>query len=99
MKFEITKQIKEKVTVDIDLPYYYKQYFDLHIGGAVLYGKVEESRCTSILVRESENLEFELCVENKPARDSTGYMSEEYKSNEDEYLIAKARLIASAQEA
>lgn len=102
MKLEITRKIEQKETIEIDLPYYYKHDLMLDEADVVIYGKVEEARCTTIRIGHSyrsDSNEFELSVEDRPASAYGCYMTDEFKSSEDEYLGAKAELLAAAQNA
>lgn len=102
MKLEITRKIEQKETVEIDLPYYYIHDLMLDEADVIIYGKVEEKRCTSIIIGHSygsHNNEFELSIEDRPASAYGSYMTDEYKSSEAEYLAAKAKLLAAAEAA
>ncbi len=100
MKLEITRKVEHKETVEIDLPYYFKHDLMLDDEDVVIYGKVEEKQCTTIKVSYgSRRNEFELNIENWPASAYGGYMTDEYKSTEAEYLAAKAKLLAAAEAA
>lgn len=102
MKLEITRKAECKETVEIELPYYYKHDLMLDEADVVIYGKVEEKRCTTIKVSygySSRSTEFELSIEDRQAAAYGCYMADEYKSSEAEYLAAKAKLLAAAEAA
>jgi len=99
MKLEITRKVEQKEIVEIELPYYYKHDLMLDEVDVVIYGKVEENKCTAIQISQGRELEFELSVERRPAAQYGCYMADEYKSNEAEYLAAKVKLLAAAQDA
>lgn len=102
MKLEITRKVEHKETVEIDLPYYFKHDLMLDEADVVIYGKVEEKRCTSIKISHgygSHSNEFELSIEDRPASAYGCYMTDEYKSTETEYLAAREKLLAAAEAA
>ena len=104
MKLEITRKIEQKETVDIELPYYYKHDLLLDEADVVIYGKVEETRCTSIKIsrnydRYRHGKEFELTLADIPASASGCFMTDKYKSSGAEYLAAKAKLLAATEAA
>jgi hypothetical protein len=100
MKFEITRMVEHKETVEVDLPFYYKHDLMLDEADVVIYGKVEEKQCTTIKISHRySNLsnEFELSIENRPASAYGCYITDEYKSNEVEFLAAKTKLLAAVR--
>lgn len=100
MKMEITRRVVQKETVDIDLPYYYKHDLELDEADIVIYGKVEEKRCTKITITSNrDGDQFELEFEQYPASYYGAFMEDEYKSSEAEYLEAKAKLLKAAESA
>lgn len=101
MKLEITRKIKQRETIEIEFPYYYKHDLLPDDADSVIYGKIEEKQCTTIHVRNDYRggMSFELEVEKRGAASVACYMTDEYKSNETEYLAAKAKLLAAAQDA
>ena len=101
MKLEITRKIEQRETIEIELPYYYKHDLLLDDTDSVIYGKIEEKQCTKIRVHDNYqgSVSFELEVEKIGAASAACYMTDEYKSNEAEYLDAKAKLLLAAQAA
>lgn len=100
MKLKITKQIEQTEVVDIELPYYYKHDLLLDYADVVIYGKIEENKCTHIKIdRGRDELVFELSTQSKPAAQYGCYITDEYKSSEAEYLAAKVKLLAAASAA
>jgi len=101
MKLEIPRKIEQKETIEIEFPYYYKNDLLLDDVDSVIYGKIEEKRHTTIQVRNNYQggRSFELEVEARGAASVACYMTDEYKSDEGEYLAAKAKLLAAAQDA
>ena len=100
MKLEITRTTKQKEMVEIELPYYYKHDLMIEEADVVTYGKVEESRCTSIKITHnygSYSQAFDLSIEDMPAAAYGSYMTDEYKGDEAEYLAAKAKLMKAAE--
>lgn len=72
------------------------------MGDSIIYGKIEEKQCTNIQISRSyadDSITFELEIEQKPATHFACYMTDEYKSNEAEYLKAKAEMTAAVQTA
>tara|TARA_R110001599_G_scaffold100770_9_gene258157 strand:+ start:12535 stop:12843 length:309 start_codon:yes stop_codon:yes gene_type:complete len=102
MEIEITKTIKQKVKVSVDLPFYYKHDLMLDELDAVIFGKIEEGKSTAIKVTKSyriDSKEFELeIVRCGPERYSC-YLTEEYKCSESEYIEAKEQLLKAAKDA
>ncbi len=98
MKLEITRKIETKETIEIELPYYYKHDLMLDSDDSVIYGKVEEKKHTAIHVSRWGKC-FDLEVEERNAASFACYMTDEYKGCEAEYLAAKAKLLAAAQDA
>jgi len=101
MKLKIIRTIKEEAIIDIEFPFYYKHDLMLDEADVVIYGKIEENKTTSIHVSHDYNgrNSFELEIENDPASHFSSYMTDEYKSNEDEYLKAKSKLIDAVNNA
>ena len=99
MKIEITINIKKKEVIDVELPYYYKQDLFLDDGYSIIYGKIEEDKCTAIQISKSfrgNSSTYELEVEVAKPASSSCYFDDKYKSSETEYLEAKANLIEAA---
>lgn len=101
MKLEITRKIEQRETINIELPYYYKHDLLIDDMDSVIYGKIEEKQCTRIWVRDDYrgSVSFEIEVEERGAASKSCYMTDEHKSNEDEYLAAKTKLLAAAESA
>jgi len=101
MKIEIEQTSKKKKTVEIELPYFYKHIVDLEYGEIVIFGKIEENKLTTISEKENgENFEYELEVRNiNNFINLSSYFSDEHKSNEEEFLLAKARLLSASNNA
>ena len=98
MKLEITRQINQKEIIDIEFPYYYTSDW----GGNLVdvYGKIEENKCTLITeTSDVTGISYEIEIHNRHASWFGYYMTEYYKSSEEEYLAAKGRLLKAAQEA
>jgi Arc/MetJ family transcription regulator len=93
--------LEQRETIEIELPCYYKHELLLDDTDSVIYGKIEVNQCTTIQVRDDYRgaVSFELEVAKRGAASTACYMADEYKSNEGEYLAAKAKLIAAAQNA
>lgn len=98
MKLEITKTVTQKVEIEIDFPYYYKHDLMLDGADAVIFGKIEAKKCTTIgLTHHSGgDKSYELEIQRKEARNYACYMTAEHKSSEAEYLAAKRELIEAA---
>ena len=98
MKLEITRNVKQTETIEIEFPYYYKCDLMLDDVDSVIYGKIEEKRHTKIQVsfdyRSSER-RFEFVIEQRAAETLGCYMTKEYKSSEVDYLNAKAELLSA----
>jgi len=102
MKLEITRDVKQTETIEIEFPYYYKHDLMLDEVDSVIYGKIEEKRHTAIHVSfdyRSRERRFELEIEQRTAETLGCYMTEEHKGSEAEYLDAKAKLLAAVQDA
>ena len=101
MKLTVTRKIERREVIEIGLPYYYKHDLMLDDMDSVIYGKVEEMRHTTIRVQNNYRggMVFELEVETRGAASVGCYMTDEYKSNEAEYVVAKAKLLAAAKDA
>ena len=102
MKLEITREIKQKEIIDIEFPYYYTSEWgrDLVDVYGKAYGKIEENKCT--LITETKcvaGISYEIEIDDRHASCFGCYMTEYYKSSEEEYLAAKGRLLKAAQEA
>lgn len=100
MKLEITVQTESKQAIEIEFPYYYEYDLMLDESDSVIYGKIEENKHTSIQISTSlrnNSSSFELEINNEHASVYGCYMADKFKSNESEYLLAKAKLLASAQ--
>jgi hypothetical protein len=101
MKIEITRKIEQKEIIEIEFPYYYKHDLMLDESDSVIYGKIEEEKHTAIQIsndyRGAE--EFSVEVEKRKAVTLDCYLTDEYKSDEAEYLAAKTKLLAAAQNA
>ena len=93
MLVEIEKNIKQVVTIEIELPYYYKhvlstgdRYGD---GMSVVYGKIEDTKCSTIQETSRNNVDtYEIEIERYLSIKTSGvssYFSDCYKSNKDEY--------------
>lgn len=101
MKLQIIKRVEQRQTIEIEFPYYYKNDLLLDESDCVIYGKIEENQHSAITIQGcyQGGIRFELETEKKGAASLACYMTDEYKSNETEYLAAKAKLLAAAQEA
>lgn len=101
MKLKIKRKIETEETIDIEFPYYYKHDLMLDEVDVIIYGKIEENKTTSIHIshnyRGGDNYELE--IEKEPASNFSSYMTDEYKSNEAEYLKAKWEFIDAANNA
>ena len=100
MKLEITKRVEQRETIEISLPHYFKHDLMLDTSDTVIYGKIEEKRCTKIqIARCGTDIEIEISIEARPARQYGCCMTDEYASDEAEYLRAKETLLSAAQDA
>jgi hypothetical protein len=102
MKIEITKNIVQKETIEIELPYYYKHDLEFDDQDSVIYGKIEDNRTTSIHIKydyiDNSNI-YELEIKESKAQSHSSYMTNKYKSSESEYLDAKSKLLAAVKNA
>lgn len=102
MKLEITRNVEQRETIEIQFPYYYKHDLMFDDVDSVIYGKAEEQRNTKIHVTygySNKERRFELEIEEKPAATVACYMTDEHSSNEAEYRAAKEKLLAAARDA
>ena len=101
MQIEITRTIKQKETVDIELPYYYKHDLMPDEGSAVIYGKVEAGKQTKITIRETfwggARKEYELEIERSDISCYACYITQEHASCEEDYLDAKTAMLEALQ--
>lgn len=98
MKVDIVKQVEVSTTIDVEFPYYYKYALEVDHADIVLYGKIVEDysvRITTttewgntVLGRGPNKANIE--VNKRKLTDPSYYFAEEYKSNEAEFLKAKA---------
>lgn len=99
MLVEIEENIKQVVTIDIELPYYYKHVLSsgdrFGDGMAVVYGKIEDTKCSTIQETSRNNVDtYEIEIERHISIKLSGlssYFSDYYKSNKDEYDGVKDR--------
>lgn len=104
MKLEVTRTTQQKETIEIEFPYYYKHNLMLDESDSIIYGKIEEKKCTSIQISYSyrdHETSFKLEIQTGPCvlSDNNCYMTDKYKSTEAEYLEAKTKLLAAAETA
>jgi hypothetical protein len=102
MKLEVMRDVKQKETIEIEFPYYYKHDLMMDDSDSVIYGKVEERRQTTIHLSydyRSKERSFELEINDIHAAALACYMTDEHKSSEAEYLAAKAKMLAAAEAA
>jgi len=100
MRLEITRKVEQRETIEIEFPYYYKHDLMGDESDSVIYGKIEERKCTAIqLSYRRDEKEYSIEVEERSASAFACYMTDEYKSTEAEYLAAKFKLLALAQDA
>lgn len=93
MLVEIEENIKQVVTIDIELPYYYKHVLStgdrFGDGMSVVYGKIEDTKCSTIQESFYNNVyTYEIEIERYLSIKTSGlssYFSDYYKSNKDEY--------------
>jgi hypothetical protein len=93
MLVEIEKNIKQVVTIDIELPYYYKHVLStgdrFGDGMSVVYGKIEDTKCSTIQETSRNDVDtYEIEIERYLSIKTSGlssYFSDYYKSNKDEY--------------
>ncbi len=93
MLVEIKENIKRVVTIDIELPYYYKHELstgdEFGDGMTVVYGKIEDTKCSTIQETSRNNVDtYEIEIEKYNSIKTSGissYFSDYYKSNKDEY--------------
>lgn len=103
MKIEITKSVQTKEIIDIELPYYFKHDLMLDNSNCIAYGKIEESKCTTITLHEyyeDNSIEYELEIKKvHPAQFGCygGYMIEKHKSCESDFIKAKDEMLAAIQ--
>ena len=99
MKIEIQKKVETTEILDIDLPYYYKQIILLDTQDLAVFGRIEENNHIAITIRSSYGEHrakgFGLEIEHRRAHTLGCYMVEKYRSNETEYLAAKAETLAA----
>ena len=100
MKLQITRTFERKETIDVELPYYYKQDLMLDEVDSVIYGKIDEDCTTTIQITYNYRgkVRFELEINAVPADYFSCYMIGEYKSNKGEYLEANAKMLAAVQD-
>ncbi len=99
MKIRLIKQIPQEVTIEVELPYYYKHDLMGDYGGSIIYGKIEEKLHTSIHEikrydrKESYEIEKERhrSIEN---RELGGYFDDEYQSSREEFEAVKERCLS-----
>jgi hypothetical protein len=99
MKLTIKRMIEKTETIDIEFPYYYKYDLLLDETDSVIYGKIEEHQVTMIQLtfRHDGYSSYELEIDKKPATHFACYMTDKYKSDENEYLQAMAKMTAAIQ--
>ena len=99
MEIEVTQKIDVKKKINVDFPYYYKH--DLMVGecDSVIYGKVEENKAIAIHIsyRYLDGIiEYELGIEStNPIGKNSCYFIDKYKSSEEEFLIAKNKMLSA----
>lgn len=89
MKIEIIETVEKTKIIDADLPYYYRHLLD----NCTIYGKIEETKRTTIDVYDSEQ-KFEMEVKYHYSIKNSGlssYFAEEHKSSEKEYIEAREK--------
>jgi len=91
--------------IDIELPFYYRFDLMLDYCASVIYGKIEEKKHTAIKINDESfdkthghGIEIEVNYLNSISDVAyySCYMTEEYISNEYEFLEAKNKLILMA---
>jgi len=103
MKLEITKNVSQTETIDVEFPFYYKNDMLLDDIDYIIYGKIEPMLHTKIhVIKNYRDKRFDFQLEHeKPNFAQLGcyFVDGDYASNEAEYLAAKTALIAEANEA
>ena len=97
MEIEITKHIKVKEIVNVQLPYYFKHDFKSDRGECAIYGKIDRLGYCSV----QENLigdqdEYTISCEEYISISNSGletYFEEEFVSSENEYNDAFNRML------
>lgn len=91
MLVEITKTVRTRETVEITLPHFYKHDLGAEGYDSVIYGKISEKEHRQIQITYRRN-ETTVEVERSGVNwNQIGcYLSDEFKSNADEYARAKS---------
>jgi hypothetical protein len=92
MKITINKRTYIKETVDIDLPYYYKQNIFLDYSDTEVYGRIDEKEHISISITTDNTGEYTRIQWEKKDTDwnSLGcYLEQKYKSNKETFIKIK----------
>lgn len=102
MKLEITKSVQTKEIIEIEFPYYFKHDLMFDESNCIIYGKIEEEKCTKITIHDKfrdYSHEYELEIEEVSAARFACYMVEKHKSCESEFIEAKNKMLAAIQSA
>jgi hypothetical protein len=91
MLVEITRTVKTKETIEIELPYFYKYDLMLDQCDSVVYGKITENDHRTIRITyQGRNVMVEVEGRRTDWRQIECYLTDEHKSNAREYAKAKA---------
>jgi len=100
MKLEITKYVQTKEVIEIEFPYYFQHDLMLDEDNCIIYGKIEESKCTKITIHDrfrDYSHEYTLEIEEVNAARFASYMVEKHKSCEREFIEARDEMLAAIQ--
>ena len=98
IKIKIKKQIPQIEIIEVELPYYYKHIITDYYGDLIIYGKIEETLCTTIDECKSGAYikSYEIEKEKHSSIENSGlsdYFGEEYQSSREEFEAVKERCL------